>query len=1192
MMSTRTISQAFDLPAKDRLQAMEFVARLRRRPGGAVGGGDSGVQRLVDYYVVTPAVERELPRILADMRQVFERGEEYGRFVHGSFGSGKTEFMNILALLLEGDSSAWEKKGPLFESLHGQHRAWVEAAKLLVVRIHMLSVSGRDTGIDRVIYDGFNAALRERGKAPFEFLNVEAVFTEVRRDAQEYGDVVWKRLRDANIVESREAFEALADGSAKTRERFARAWLAHKGRDVSSAGVDPKWSEGLLRMAEHAKAQGFGGVVLMIDEFLLWLGEKEGKEFVREINDLNVVVDHDSGQRAAPMFAYVARQRNLREFFPDYADEQAIHERLDHIEGRFPKATLQDIDLRHIVRGRVLKPRLPTEVAEAVAGLAERHKAILPALLGKEGAEYLRDVYPFHPVLIETLVDVTSLMQRERSALRILYELLVLHHPDLPLGEFVPVGSAFDAVFPEPGVEATKKRDLMEDIHHQYYARLRPALARMAEEIDGLDGERRRAVDQIVKTVLLGEVSPRLKGSGLTIERLVQLNSVDVQGETFRGRVRVAETDLLALSQHVPDLQIAGTGGTAVVSFVLGRVSLGEVLGRAKSKVDNHAQRLGVLWRTLKSELGLDNVKDFADGGSDGDYPLTWRKTKRRGRLKFGNVREMTHDDFEPPEGAFCIVIDYPWDDPGHTVEEDRQKAHAVRKSRGTKHTVCWLPRHMSPIEIDVVTELAAVRYLLSGVGQEELLGAFGPQDKAKLLEQAGIRQQQVEGQLTRLLQAVYVDHAELLPLISDVDTHPRQPTLAENLDHMAGVLMDRRYPKHPPFGAEPRVAELELLLEWMVNSGDTGLSVAYNDATGKALRTLGQPLELVTLGQTKASLRLDTRYIKDVLQRTDQDSVPWAPVAEHLRDEYGFTPPVINLFLCFLCRRNHRALTEPDGESVGVTIGMKPTPIRLQRGKIVDAAAWHRLRDLGPDLLNAQRPEAHRSLQAQDRFAAELQKLGRERRTVLQAVHERIVSLGVSQGGRLGEIATANERLAPLARDTRDSSAVLLALLEAWPEEGADPVRMLVKRIEPLRNALSEIDERGVATLRTGAGDSGAAAQARDHVAGLEDRLTASDVDRPVTIEWVRSWNKTAHGIIQKLVVRPVPEPPPDERPRPEPPLPAPPRPGVRVLHEARIDVEDPDAVSQFLADVRRVLGAVGKGMIRLVLRREEDDP
>ena len=50
-------------------------------------------------------------------------------------------------------------------------------------------------------------------------------------------------------------------------------------------------------MAEHAKAQGFGGIVLMIDEFLLWLAEKSGQEFVQEINNLNVIVDHNTGQR-------------------------------------------------------------------------------------------------------------------------------------------------------------------------------------------------------------------------------------------------------------------------------------------------------------------------------------------------------------------------------------------------------------------------------------------------------------------------------------------------------------------------------------------------------------------------------------------------------------------------------------------------------------------------------------------------------------------------------------------------------------------------------------------------------------------------------------------------------------------------------------------------------------------------------
>ena len=55
----------------------------------------------------------------------------------------------------------------------------------------------------------------------------------------------------------------------------------------------------------------------MLDEFLLWLAEKERAEFIQAINNLNLIVDHTSGQRSVPIFAFVARQRNLQEFFPD-----------------------------------------------------------------------------------------------------------------------------------------------------------------------------------------------------------------------------------------------------------------------------------------------------------------------------------------------------------------------------------------------------------------------------------------------------------------------------------------------------------------------------------------------------------------------------------------------------------------------------------------------------------------------------------------------------------------------------------------------------------------------------------------------------------------------------------------------------------------------------------------------------------
>src|SRR5882762_1366502 len=100
---TMTITDAFDLPRPEDIRAMGFVVKLRESDPGS-----DEVKRLVDDYAITPAVERELPGILDGMKQVFDRGEEYGRFIHGSFGSGKSHFMTMLSLLLEGAGPAKE----------------------------------------------------------------------------------------------------------------------------------------------------------------------------------------------------------------------------------------------------------------------------------------------------------------------------------------------------------------------------------------------------------------------------------------------------------------------------------------------------------------------------------------------------------------------------------------------------------------------------------------------------------------------------------------------------------------------------------------------------------------------------------------------------------------------------------------------------------------------------------------------------------------------------------------------------------------------------------------------------------------------------------------------------------------------------------------------------------------------------
>ena len=55
-------------------------------------------------------------------------------------------------------------------------------------------------------------------------------------------------------------------------------------------------------------------------------------------------------------------------------------------------------------------------------------------------------VYPFSPALIQTLVAVSSALQRERTALKIMLELLVKRRDTLRLGDVIPLGDLWDVV--------------------------------------------------------------------------------------------------------------------------------------------------------------------------------------------------------------------------------------------------------------------------------------------------------------------------------------------------------------------------------------------------------------------------------------------------------------------------------------------------------------------------------------------------------------------------------------------------------------------------------------------------------------------------------------------------------------------------------------------------------------------------
>jgi len=207
-------------------------------------------------------------------------------------------------------------------------------------------------------------------------------------------------------------------------------------------------------------------------------------------------------------------------------------------------------------------------------------------------------------------------------------------------------------------------------------------------------------------------------------------------------------------------------------------------------------------------------------------------------------------------------------------------------------------------------------------------------------------------------------------------------------------------------------------------------------------------------------------------------------------------------------------------GEVREVELGGSPSiPLKLERGKLLEPAEWSRLRELAHQLFGLERPAPQRSLQSQDKFAAALRDAGQKRRTVLQALHTRLVELGIQEGKRLTELHDANLRLAPLAKGSTESHKIVSEFLLQWPNDGSDPLRAVVRKAEAIRDALVALDEHARNHLEAARSLGGSDQGATSHLKVIWQLLWQDEATQPLTSKSIEDWNKEARKIVQKLL-------------------------------------------------------------------------
>ncbi len=111
----------FDLP--DRVNPGDFVLKLSDVVGHPA-------EALKDY-LVTDQLAKCFDDALGLVESAVSSGESKATYLHGSFGAGKSHFMAVLYLLLQGNTAArsLEKLAPVIT----RHNRWTQGKKFLLV---------------------------------------------------------------------------------------------------------------------------------------------------------------------------------------------------------------------------------------------------------------------------------------------------------------------------------------------------------------------------------------------------------------------------------------------------------------------------------------------------------------------------------------------------------------------------------------------------------------------------------------------------------------------------------------------------------------------------------------------------------------------------------------------------------------------------------------------------------------------------------------------------------------------------------------------------------------------------------------------------------------------------------------------------------------------------------------------------
>jgi hypothetical protein len=994
----KLIRELIEIP--EQIHGGEFVLKLSE--------GLLDPETTLQNYVVTPELVLCFERALDLVKDATLNRRSKGAYLHGSFGAGKSHFMAVLDLLLAGNARARSIRE--LAPAVARHEGWIEGRKFLLVPYHLIGAESMESAI----LGQYSVYVRHHhpdAPTPGVFA-AEHLFEDARRLREAIGnDAFLAQLNRGRAANSSgwgnlgerwtaESFDhALrAPYRSEERTRLVGDLVANIFTSIAGAGEFVPLDGGLSIVSRHARDLGYDAVVLFLDELVLWLASHAADPAFLNSEGQKVakLVEAQSADRPVPIISFIARQRDLSKLIGENipgAQQVAFTDILRWWEARFDTITLEDRNLPAIAEKRVLRPRSEAarlELDRAFQELAGRKEVFQTLQTTHYNTSDFRRVYPFSPALVEVLVATSSMLQRERTAIRAMMQLLVNHRDHLKVGDLIPVGDLWDVISEgvDPYNEGT--RQMFDSAEKLYRTRLLPIIeaehkfrAEEAAKLPWDDPKARafRSSDRIIKTLLLAAIVPELECfRELTAARLAALNHGSIRTPIPGDEARETLTRLRRWAAQRGEIRIS-EATDPIISLQLSGIDTHSIIERARSE-DTQGNRRRKLRELIFAELGIPlEDKLFIQ------HTFTWRGTKRMCDVVFGHIAEMQEDTTRARD-VWRVLIDLPIPPEGSELgpTDARAALELLQVPEKSTNTIAWIPAHFTLQARNDLGKLVILERILTGDRLDHHTPDLSAADRAQARSILENQRNSLTEQMKALLTAAYGASADPAGLIDssfpvedrvqslNVGLGLRLPvggSLRNGFENLLEQALRYQFPAHPDFKIGPTrntVRTVWAEIERALAASEPSILIEKGQLR-VLMKDIAVPLRLGIMGEDRFALERDfwRTHFNRSIETARRESPEAAITVKNLR-EWIDSPPMVwglpvevqNLLILTFAGLENYSFVEFGGPAEASTDSLK-NEWKLRSVSLPSPTDWEEARrastifgEASPQMLNA----------------------------------------------------------------------------------------------------------------------------------------------------------------------------------------------------------------------------------------------